>query len=127
MASSRFLSSHTYPIHEPGANMNNTRQLHELGQSLWLDGISREMLDGGTLRRYIDEFSVTGLTSNPSIFDKASTCPMIVTTGGRGTACSSPADCAASSSNSSPTFSVETSTLVPYSSAINEAASRLMG
>lgn len=51
--------------------MNNTRQLHELGQRLWLDGISREMLDGGTLRRYIDEFSVTGLTSNPSIFDKA--------------------------------------------------------
>ncbi|MDE2310572.1 MAG: transaldolase [Betaproteobacteria bacterium] len=51
--------------------MNNTRQLHDLGQSLWLDGITREMLDDGTLRRYIDEFSVTGLTSNPTIFDKA--------------------------------------------------------
>jgi transaldolase len=48
-----------------------TQQLHELGQSLWLDNITRTMLDDGTLRRYIDEFSVTGLTSNPTIFDKA--------------------------------------------------------
>jgi hypothetical protein len=39
--------------------------LHDLGQSLWLDNITREMLDNGTLRRYIDEFSITGLTSNP--------------------------------------------------------------
>lgn len=51
--------------------MNNTQQLHDLGQSLWLDGITREMLDDSTLRRYIDELSVTGLTSNPTIFDKA--------------------------------------------------------
>ncbi|GAA0722978.1 transaldolase [Dokdonella soli] len=51
--------------------MNTTRQLHDLGQSLWLDNITREILDNGTLRRYIDEFSVTGLTSNPTIFDEA--------------------------------------------------------
>jgi transaldolase len=49
----------------------NTQQLHGLGQSLWLDNISREILDDGTLARYICEFSVTGLTSNPSIFEKA--------------------------------------------------------
>ena len=47
------------------------QQLHGLGQSLWLDNISRALLDNGTLRRYIDDFSVTGLTSNPSIFDAA--------------------------------------------------------
>jgi len=46
-------------------------ELHELGQSLWLDNITRTMLDDGTLARYIDELSVTGLTSNPTIFDKA--------------------------------------------------------
>ena len=51
--------------------MNPTRQLHEFGQSLWLDDISRELMDDGRLRRYIDEFSLTGLTSNPSIFDAA--------------------------------------------------------
>jgi transaldolase len=51
--------------------MNKTRQLHDLGQSLWLDNISRAILDDGTLRRYVDEFSVTGLTSNPTIFDEA--------------------------------------------------------
>ena len=51
--------------------MNKTKQLHDLGQSLWLDNITREILDDGTLRRYIDEFSVTGLTSNPTIFDEA--------------------------------------------------------
>jgi transaldolase len=51
--------------------VNPTRRLHELGQSLWIDNISRTMLDDGTLARYIDEFSVTGLTSNPTIFDKA--------------------------------------------------------
>ncbi len=50
---------------------NKPRQLHDLGQSLWLDNITREMLDDGTLRRYIDEFAVTGLTSNPTIFDEA--------------------------------------------------------
>ncbi len=51
--------------------MNITRQLHDLGQSLWLDNITRTLLDSGSLRRYIDEFSITGLTSNPSIFDAA--------------------------------------------------------
>jgi transaldolase len=51
--------------------MNATRQLHDLGQSLWLDNITRKLLDSGTLRRYIDELAVTGLTSNPTIFDQA--------------------------------------------------------
>lgn len=50
---------------------SSTRALHELGQSLWLDNITRGMLDDGTIKRYIDDYSVTGLTSNPSIFDKA--------------------------------------------------------
>ena len=48
-----------------------TAELHAMGQSLWLDNITRKMLDDGVIRRYIDEYSVTGLTSNPSIFDKA--------------------------------------------------------
>ena len=48
-----------------------TGQLQDAGQSLWLDNITRALLDSGTLRRYIDEFSVTGLTSNPTIFDHA--------------------------------------------------------
>ncbi|HET6196611.1 MAG TPA: transaldolase [Acetobacteraceae bacterium] len=51
--------------------MNATQQLHALGQSLWLDNITRDLLTGGTLQRYIDELSVTGLTSNPTIFDHA--------------------------------------------------------
>src|ERR1700746_3251318 len=51
--------------------MKATQRLHELGQSLWLDNITREMLMDGTLRRYIAEYSVTGLTSNPTIFDHA--------------------------------------------------------
>ena len=51
--------------------MNSTKALHEVGQSLWLDNITRELLNGGVLRRYIDELSVTGLTSNPTIFDHA--------------------------------------------------------
>src|SRR4051794_4109467 len=51
--------------------MNKTQQLRDIGQSLWLDNITREMLDNGALRRYVDEFSITGLTSNPSIFDDA--------------------------------------------------------
>ena len=50
--------------------MNATRQLHDLGQSLWLDNITRDLLTSGTLSRYIEEFSVTGLTSNPTIFDR---------------------------------------------------------
>ena len=51
--------------------MNATRQLHETGQSLWLDNITRGLLDQGTLADYIANFSITGLTSNPTIFDKA--------------------------------------------------------
>jgi transaldolase len=51
--------------------MKPTAQLHQLGQSLWLDNITRTMLADGTLAGYIDELSVTGLTSNPTIFDKA--------------------------------------------------------
>jgi len=51
--------------------MTVTQQLHDLGQSLWLDNITRGILDNGTLRRYIEELSVTGLTSNPTIFDEA--------------------------------------------------------
>jgi hypothetical protein len=54
-----------------GINMKPTRQLHDLGQSLWLDNITRTLLDDGTLARYIAEDSITGLTSNPSIFDVA--------------------------------------------------------
>jgi transaldolase len=53
--------------------VNPTEQLHELGQSLWLDNITRGILDDGTLSRYIEELSITGLTSNPTIFDKAIT------------------------------------------------------
>jgi len=51
--------------------MNPTKTLHDLGQSLWLDNITRDLLNSGTLQRYIDEWSVTGLTSNPTIFDHA--------------------------------------------------------
>jgi transaldolase len=51
--------------------MKPTAELHELGQSLWLDNITRTMLADGTLQGYIEELSVTGLTSNPTIFDKA--------------------------------------------------------
>jgi len=50
---------------------NPTRQLHDLGQSLWLDNITRDLITSGTLARYIDEYSVTGLTSNPTIFHQA--------------------------------------------------------
>jgi len=51
--------------------MKATRLLHNLGQSLWLDNITRDLLDSGTLKGYIEELSVTGLTSNPTIFDHA--------------------------------------------------------
>ena len=51
--------------------MKATQLLHNLGQSLWLDNITRDLLDSGTLKRYIDDLSVTGLTSNPTIFDHA--------------------------------------------------------
>jgi transaldolase len=53
--------------------MKPTQRLHELGQSLWLDNITRTMLGDGTLERYVGELSVTGLTSNPTIFAKAIT------------------------------------------------------
>jgi transaldolase len=53
--------------------MNATAKLHDAGQSLWLDDITRELLDSGTLQHYIEQLSVTGLTSNPSIFDHAIT------------------------------------------------------
>jgi len=51
--------------------MRATQLLHDLGQSIWLDNITRDLLEGGTLQRYIDDLSVTGLTSNPTIFDHA--------------------------------------------------------
>src|SRR5438045_9538159 len=51
--------------------MKATQELHNLGQSLWLDNITRDLLDNGTLKRYIEEFSITGLTSNPTIFEHA--------------------------------------------------------
>jgi transaldolase len=51
--------------------MKATKLLHDLGQSLWLDNITRDLLNKGTLKHYIDELSITGLTSNPTIFDHA--------------------------------------------------------
>jgi transaldolase len=61
------------PRAEPagGSAIRATGQLHRLGQSLWLDNITRDLLDDGTLKRYVDELSVTGLTSNPTIFQHA--------------------------------------------------------
>jgi transaldolase len=53
--------------------VNPTGALHDLGQSLWRDNITRDLLEEGTLKRYIEELSVTGLTSNPTIFDHAVT------------------------------------------------------
>ena len=54
-----------------GEKMNAPQKLHEAGQSLWLDNIHRELLTSGTLKRYISDLAVTGLTSNPSIFEHA--------------------------------------------------------
>src|SRR5258708_30559050 len=51
--------------------MKATQSLHNLGQSIWLDNMTRDVLDSGTLKSYIDDLSVTGLTSNPTIFDHA--------------------------------------------------------
>src|SRR5437870_1686222 len=51
--------------------MKATQRLHDLGQSIWLDNITRDLLQSGTLKQYIEELSVTGLTSNPTIFDHA--------------------------------------------------------
>ena len=59
------------PIPQSILTMKATAKLHDLGQSLWLDNITRDLLESGTLARYIDELSVTGLTSNPTIFDHA--------------------------------------------------------
>src|SRR5215831_13138105 len=56
---------------ERGNKMKATQLLHNLGQSLWLDNITRDLLDSGTLKHYINDLSVTGLTSNPTIFDHA--------------------------------------------------------
>jgi transaldolase len=58
-------------IQPEGDSMKSTAKLHDLGQSLWLDNITRELLNSGTLKRYIEDLSVTGLTSNPTIFDNA--------------------------------------------------------
>src|SRR5215475_1913323 len=54
-----------------GGPMKTTQHLRDLGQSLWLDSISRPMLDDGRIARYANELDVTGLTSNPTIFDEA--------------------------------------------------------
>jgi transaldolase len=51
--------------------MSATKKLHDAGQSLWLDNITRDAVNDGTIERYVDELSLTGLTSNPTIFDKA--------------------------------------------------------
>src|SRR5262249_24364046 len=51
--------------------MTGAQKLNRLGQSIWLDNITRELLTSGTLSRYISQFAVTGLTSNPTIFDHA--------------------------------------------------------
>ena len=58
---------------DPGeeGTLKATQILHERGQSLWLDNITRGLLDSGQIQHYIDNYAVTGLTSNPSIFDKA--------------------------------------------------------
>jgi transaldolase len=60
-----------FPLDTQGNTMKPTEKLHDLGQSLWLDNITRDLLTTGTLQRYIDKLSVTGLTSNPTIFDHA--------------------------------------------------------
>jgi transaldolase len=65
------ISARTIRLLMKGRKMKATQKLHDLGQSIWLDNISHEMLDNGTLERYINDLSVTGLTSNPTIFDNA--------------------------------------------------------
>src|SRR5262245_42970624 len=66
----RTIKTHTAAYYRDDT-MKATQLLHDLGQSLWLDNITRDLLDNGTLQHYIDELSVTGLTSNPTIFDQA--------------------------------------------------------
>ena len=56
---------------EDQSEMKATQLLHNLGQSIWLDNITRELLNTGTLKQYVADLSVTGLTSNPTIFDHA--------------------------------------------------------
>src|SRR5512140_996156 len=68
---SRFDASRRVRRCKPGDDMNAAQQLHDLGQSLWLDNITRALLGSGTLARYIRDLAVTGLTSNPTIFDQA--------------------------------------------------------
>jgi hypothetical protein len=71
-------------LHNPGQNQDvnmpqersqrkkkSTEVLHDSGQSIWLDNITRDLLLSGTLKNYVEQFSITGITSNPSIFDKA--------------------------------------------------------
>jgi transaldolase len=65
------VASANFRIKLGAGTMNPTKTLHNFGQSLWLDNITRHLLNSGTLQHYIDEFSVTGLTSNPTIFDHA--------------------------------------------------------
>jgi transaldolase len=67
------IEQYILPRAEPagGSAVKATGQLHRLGQSLWLDNITRDLLDSGTLKRYVEELSVTGLTSNPTIFQHA--------------------------------------------------------
>src|ERR1051325_3407496 len=67
---SRFMRAQRF-CKQRGDRMKATRLLHDEGQSIWLDNITRDLLDSGTLKRYISELSVTGLTSNPTIFDHA--------------------------------------------------------
>src|SRR5215470_10976304 len=64
-------SPHDQRLLLEGDAMKPTGKLYDIGQSLWLDNITRDLLNSGTLKRYIDELSVTGLTSNPTIFDHA--------------------------------------------------------
>jgi len=71
MEHSRNISQHGAGWPRGHVRASPTQKLHELGQSLWLDSISRKLVESGGLQRYIDEFSVTGLTSNPTLFDKA--------------------------------------------------------
>ena len=67
------MEKYILPRAEParGAATKATGQLNRLGQSLWLDNITRDLLTSGTLERYVSELSVTGLTSNPTIFEQA--------------------------------------------------------
>jgi transaldolase len=67
----RYILPRAAPARGPATRA--TGQLHRLGQSLWLDNITRDLLISGTLERYVNEFSVTGLTSNPTIFERAIT------------------------------------------------------